>query len=108
MKAFEGLAHDLNLADDFMVGSATILRNAAAREKAGATCQRDIDIVGYVGDAQKLDKLRGKFHEKHYAEVVKLVGEITYPERLSASELRMVEIARRRVGGIRDGHPDKS
>jgi hypothetical protein len=108
LKAFDGLAHDLNLADDFLVGSAAILRKAAAKEAADATRQREAVMARYAGDTSKLDELRANFHEKHYTEVIKLFGELTYPNQLTASELRMVEIARRRVGGIDDGFPDNS
>lgn len=95
---FEGLVHDLGFADDFLVGSATTLRRAAAKE-ATNTAAREADVMaGYVGDKRKLDQLHSRFREKQYGEVVRLAGELKYPNRMSESERKMVQIARKRTG----------
>jgi hypothetical protein len=58
MKGFNDLAHDLGFVDDFLVGSANILRQAAAKE-AVVTAAREADaLAGYVGDKTKVDRLR--------------------------------------------------
>jgi hypothetical protein len=98
MDAFNELAHDLSFADDFLAGSATTLQRAAARE-AVITASLDADAVArYVGDTGKIDDLHRCFREKHYSEVVRLARKLKYPERMSASERNMVEIARKRTG----------
>jgi hypothetical protein len=97
LKAFDALAHDLSLADDFLSGAAGILRKAAAREAANAICQHEIAVARYVGDTDKLDQLRGHFHGKRYAEVIRLAEELKHPDQIALPERRMIEIARKRT-----------
>lgn len=102
MDAFAGIAHDLSFADDFLSGSATVLRAAAAKETANTAAQQADLAAGYVGDKRKLDQLRQSFREKQYSEVVRLAGELKYADRMSESQRRMVVIARKRVGDQRN------
>jgi hypothetical protein len=102
MDAFGRLAHDLTFADDFLDGPATVLRQAAAKEAANTAAQQADLMAGYVGDKRKLDQLRECFREKQYSEVVRLAGELKYPDRISDSQRKMVEIARRRMAGQRN------
>lgn len=68
LNAFEGLAHDLGLADDFLVGPGTILQQAAAKE-AVSTATREADaMAGYVGDKEKIDQLHTRFREKRWSD----------------------------------------
>ena len=92
-RAFDGLAHDLSLAEDFLIGSGASLRQAAEKE-AVITAARDADAAaGYVGDKDKLNRMRSCFRKGRYDEVVALARELKYPTRMSESERRIVEIA---------------
>jgi hypothetical protein len=102
MDAFARLAHDLTFADDFLDGTATVLRQAAAKEAANTAAQQADLMAGYVGDKRKLDQLRECFREKQYSEVVRLARELKYPDRISESQRKMVEIAQRRMAGQRN------
>lgn len=96
MDAFARLAHDVTFAEDFLDGSASVLRQAAAKEAANTAAQQADLMAGYVGDKRKLDQLRQSFREKQYSEVVRLAGELKYADRMSESQRRMVAIARNR------------
>ncbi len=96
--AFRGLAHDLTLADDFVIGSAVILRQAAAKERVDATRRFQADEQRYVGDTRALNELRSLFREGRYNEVLQLAKSLKYPDRMAHSERRMVEIAQARSG----------
>lgn len=98
MRAFNDLAHDLCFADDFLVGSATILQQAATKEAAATAARTAYNKAGYVGDRQKIEKLRGCFREKRYGAVLKLAQELKYPSLMSEPERKMIEIARKRAG----------
>lgn len=98
MDAFARLAHDLIFADDFLDGPATVLRRAAAKEAAKTAAEYADTMALYVGDRRKLDQLRQCFREKKYSDVVRLAGQLKYPDRLSESERKMIEIARKRFG----------
>lgn len=98
MDAFAALAHDLSFADDFLDGSGAVLRQAAAK-KAANTAAREADLkAGYAGDKRKINQLRQYFREKRYSEVVRLASELKYPDRMSGSERKMIEVAQRRLG----------
>ena len=99
LEAFNELAHDLSLAEDFLSGSAAILRKAAAKEAADTIRQRKMDMALNVGDIRKLEQIRGHFHKKCYAEVIRLAEELKYPDQMALPERRMIEIARKRADG---------
>jgi hypothetical protein len=94
---FHDLVHDLRYSEDFLTGDARILVQAAENE---ATCDAQKSrhlMMHYVGDTRRLEELRSLFQEKRYSEVVALVDKIQYPELMSESQRRMIEIARKRV-----------
>ena len=95
--AFQDLAHDLGLADDFLSGSAAVLRTAAATEASGTAEQNKRDMAGYVGDVRQRQQLRQRFREGRYGQVVALAETLKYPDQMTESERRMVEIARKRI-----------
>lgn len=95
--AFEGLAHDLIFADDFLVGSAEKLRRAAAREESAEASRKADLAAGYAGDKEKIGRLHESFHQKHYDEVVKLASALKYPDQLSEPENKMVEISKKKA-----------
>ena len=97
LEDFHDLAHDLLSADDFLSGDAHILVQAAENEATCDTQKSQQLMVNYVGDTRCLEQLRALFQEKRYAEVIALADKIQYPELMSQSQRRMVEMARRRV-----------
>lgn len=94
--AFSDLAHDLAFADDFVSGSAEVLLAAAAKEAITSAKQHAELMAHYVGDVKNLEQLRIRFHEGSYREVIKLAEDLKYPGRMTESERRMVELARKR------------
>jgi hypothetical protein len=95
--AFHDLAHDLRLADDFLSGSAAVLRTAAAKEGSENAEQSKRDMAIYAGDVRQRQHLRERFREGSYGQVVALAETLKYPEQMPESERRMVDIARRRT-----------
>jgi hypothetical protein len=94
--AFHGLAHDLVFAEDFLTGSGDVLWRAAEREMLEAANKNDDLMAVYVGDVRRLGELRDRFRENCHKEVLELAEALQYPERMSPSERRIVEIARER------------
>ena len=94
--AFHDLAHDLGLADDFLSGSAAVLRTAAATEASDTAAQNKRDMAGYVGDVRQRQQLRQRFREGRYGQVVALAETLKYPDQMTESERRMVKIARKK------------
>jgi hypothetical protein len=95
--AFRGLAHDLNLAEDFLAGSAIALRRAAKREAADTASRNAHLMAGYVGDRRKVDKMRTQFDQGRFAQVIAWASDLRYPDRMAPADVRMLEIARKRV-----------
>jgi hypothetical protein len=95
--AFHDLAHDLGLADDFLSGSAAVLRTAAATEASGTAEQNKRAMAGDIGDVRQRQHLRERFREGSYGQVVALAETLKYPDQMTESERRMVEIARKRT-----------
>ncbi|MGA9884143.1 MAG: hypothetical protein WBQ34_10530 [Candidatus Acidiferrales bacterium] len=96
MDAFARLAHDLGFAEDFLEGSGTVLRQAAVKEAATLAAAHADQMRANVGDKRKIIQLRQCFREKKYSEVVRLAGELKFPDGISKSERRIVEIAQKR------------
>jgi hypothetical protein len=91
--SFRALAHDLSFAEDFLSGSAAVLQRAAAKE-ASAEAKREIELMSrYVGDSRKLEQLEAQFKQGNYGNVLVLASDLKYPDQMSKSERRMVEIA---------------
>jgi hypothetical protein len=95
--AFHDLAHDLGLADDFLSGSAAVLRTAAATEASGTAEQNKRAMAGDIGDVRQRQHLRERFREGSYGQVVALAETLKYPDQMTESERRMVKIARKRT-----------
>jgi hypothetical protein len=98
--AFHELAHDLKFAEDFLSGHAARLKQAAAMEKINIGSRKAQQMAGYVGDARKRDELRSCFRQKLYGDVGKLARALKYPNLMTQSEQKMVEIARKRTGTL--------
>ncbi len=102
---FHELAHDLGYAGDFLSGSGDLLRMAAAKEASETANQQENFMASAVGDTRRLTELRDQFQKRDYGKVIFLAAELKYPDRMSQSERRMVEIARERADS---GGPPKS
>ena len=98
MVAFKALLHDLAFAEDFLEGSAEKLRQAAAKEEVAERARQEDEMAGNVGDKRKIEQMHRCFHQKEYREVINLSRALKYPNRLSESERKMVEIAQTRAG----------
>ena len=95
--AFYDLAHDLGWADDFLSGSAAVLRTAATKEASETSEQDKRATAGYVGDVRQRQLLRERFREGSYGKVVAIAETLKYPDQMTDPERRMVEIARKRT-----------
>jgi hypothetical protein len=103
--AFHDLAHDLGLADDFLSGSAAVLRTAAATEASGTAAATEASgtaeqnkraMAGDIGDVRQRQHLRERFREGSYGQVVALAETLKYPDQMTESERRMVKIPRKK------------
>jgi hypothetical protein len=97
--AFEALAHDLTLAEDFLTGPAIVLREAAAKEAASEKGKSEALRVQDAGDTRIREKLRMLFREKRYKDVVNCAQQLKFPDQMTKSEHKMIEIARTRSSG---------
>ena len=104
-EAFLGLAHDLAFADDFLTGNGALLQQAAKRESSDNAARNAELITGYVGDKQKVEHLRRCFRQGKYEDAIAEFKALKYPERLSESDRKMVELARKRTHPSRTGKP---
>ena len=97
---YRALRFDLeNLCSDFTTGDASRL-DGAAREYAERIAQHGIQLnAEAVGDLEKRRMARAAFKNELYDDVIELMESIAYPDLISPSETRMVEIARSRTLG---------
>lgn len=96
-EAFLGLAHDLAFADDFLTGTGALLRQAAMRESSDNAARHADLMAANVGDKRKAENLRRCFRQGKYKDALAEFNSLTYPERLSEPERKMVELARKRT-----------
>ena len=94
---FQGLAHDLGFAEDFLSGPATVLRRAAEKQTEDAADAQNEFMAHAVGDVQTIERLREQFRQRKYREVLNLASELKYPGRMTESVRHMVELARRKT-----------
>jgi len=99
LDGFADLAADLRHAQDFLSADALVLRRVAAQERECAAAMSEELMAGAVGDTASLEKMRSYFRARSFREVVAIFEQLKYPQRLSPSDLKMVEIARRKAGG---------
>ena len=95
-RQFENLLHDLQFAADFLRGDASVLHEAAAHERqALAEVERRL-LFGYTGDERNAESMRQAFHAAEYSKVITLFEQIRDKGLLEPSDLKIVEIARKR------------
>ncbi len=97
---YRALRFDIEtLCDDFTTGDASLLI-AAAENYANRMIQRGVHLnAEAVGDLQKRTRARDAFKNERFADVIELINSVAYPELLTGSETRMLEIARSRSTG---------
>lgn len=98
---FRGLAHDLSFAEDFLSGLAEVLRRAAEKQAVETANLSKADIARHVGDVRQIEQMRERFREGKYREVVSLASRLKYPNRMTESQRRIVEIAREKSSYLR-------
>ncbi len=92
---FDALAHDLGTyCAEFLAGAPEQFVDAHRRWKAST---RD-PMIAWVGDTRARAQAGEAFRSKDFACVVKLLDKLQYPEDLSASERKMYDLARSRIG----------
>jgi hypothetical protein len=94
LSSFDSLAHDLSFADDFVSGSAEVLLKAAKVEADEAKQRSAQEMARSVGDIRLLEQMGEDFRNGRYADVVNFAAKLKYPDQLSVSQQRMIEIAR--------------
>ncbi len=98
LDGFRHLAHNLeNFASDFLNGSGEALIQAALKETEKQSVQQNVLMAGYVGDTRKLQEARILFRESDYRGVVERLESLSYPELMSASERKILEISKRKL-----------
>ena len=97
---YHALRFDLEtLCEDFTTGDGSSLI-AAATDFAHRMEQRGVHLnAEAAGDLQKRQLARDAFKCERYADVIELMNSVAYPDLLTGSETRMVEIARSRGAG---------
>jgi len=100
LDGFRHLAHDLQaFCAEFLAGDAAAFRRAAQEESDRLRREERELTAQAAGDGRKREEAHGLFRTGDFHGVVQLLGELRHPELLTASERRMLEIARRRAGG---------
>jgi hypothetical protein len=69
-------------------------------EKIDASSHKAELMAAYVGDTRKRDELRSCFRRDLYHDVVELARALKYPNLMTQSERKMVEIARKRASAL--------
>jgi len=97
---YQALRFDIEtLCEDFTTGDASMLI-AAAKDYAIRIDESGVHLnAEAVGDLERRRQARDAFKCKRYTEVIELIGGVAYPELLTGSETRMVEISRARSAG---------
>lgn len=104
LDGFRHLAHDLeHFCGEFLSGDGSVLRRGALAEVAHAAARQRVYQAGAEGDEQKRREARTHFRAGEYSRTVALLEDVHYPDLLTTFERRMLELARRRAGGIRSG-----
>jgi len=98
LDGFRHLAHDLQkFCDDFLSGDGKILIATAQDQRVKEEIASKLDMAGAVGDDRAREKARELFREEKYREVLDILENLRYPELMTGSEKRMLEIAKRKV-----------
>lgn len=95
LDGFHHLASDLrNYGQDFLSGSGKVLAKAAAKEAAQRKAQEV--MLQAEGDTRNREEARQLFHAAQYQAVIKRLESLKYPEYMTESEKKMLELAKRK------------
>jgi hypothetical protein len=98
LDSFRHLAKDLEcFAGEFLSADAATLRRAAVAAAAQRPEQARRYRAWMVGDDSARLRARELFHRHQFAEVVRLLEGLQYPEYMDAYEKKILETARRRA-----------
>jgi len=98
MEAFRCLARDFSLIrTDFIEGDGGVLAEAAKAEEAHDVAMNCELMIGYTGDMASRSQAREAFRSEDYAEVVRLLSGLSYPEDMTLAEKKMYTMALKRV-----------
>ena len=101
MDAFRNLAHDLTVAEDFLFGTGEVLRIASEKESRQNAAANTKFMTSAVGDTAKVDRMRERFRTGDYGDVIEIASTIRYPQNMTPTIQKMIEIAKRH--SISDG-----
>ena len=97
MQAFHDLAHDLAFAEDFLSGDASVLLDAARKEKVLLDSKSEELMAGYTGQTRELEKMREDFKAGKYQDVLATFDKLPLPHLLTDAQMKLVTLARARV-----------
>jgi len=98
LNGFRHLAHDLQkFCSDFLSGDGGVLLAAAQDQNARDEIASKLHRARAVGDLREREKARKLFREKKYREVLGKLENLKYPELMTDSEKKILEIAKRKV-----------
>jgi hypothetical protein len=99
LDGFRHLAHDLErFAADFLSGSGATLKAAAARETAIQESAQKTLMAASTGETVKRQEARRLFREGDYEGVVELLEGLSYPELMTESEKKILDVSKKKVG----------
>jgi hypothetical protein len=82
---------------EFTTGSATTFRTAAEADAAAAPHRQREYMAWAVGDLQKREEARRRFHAHDYEAACALLESLKYPDLATRAERRMLVLARERA-----------
>ncbi|TVZ41429.1 hypothetical protein P886_0775 [Alteromonadaceae bacterium 2753L.S.0a.02] len=98
LDAFRHLKHDLlKFGDDFTGCDNFVLKKAIEAEKARVAHESKKLEAKYLGDDKKITKGKQYFKLKKYKECIEILESIQFPEFLSNSDRKILELAQKRL-----------
>jgi hypothetical protein len=98
LDAFLDLAHDLqNFASDFLSDNGERLIRASLREAKEKTMEHKTALSRNVGDTRKREEAHRLFYERNFQGVIERLDNLLYPELMTESERKMLEMSKRRI-----------
>lgn len=98
LDAFRHLKHDLlKFGDDFTGRDNFVLKKAIEAEKARVAHESKKLEAKYLGDDKKITKGKQYFKLKKYKECIEILESIQFPEFLSNSDRKILELAQKRL-----------
>jgi hypothetical protein len=97
LDGFRQLLSDLErFAENFLEGDGEILRGGAKGESERAAKESVVAMAGAVGDTRARQEAATAFKKGDWLRVVQLLESLQYPDLMTTSDQKRLEIARRR------------